>query len=294
MNIGSNSKYPSSALSNFSGHRFVIDDVQCNSMEGFLQSLKFSSILMQQEVCKLVGLGAKFRGKKKKWYKTQTLYWKGVPMTRKSEAYQILLNRAYNAMYEQSDSFKKALHLTKGKLTHSIGKSKQNQTVLTTSEFCGRLMKLRDNGLLSPTVVTKKLSILSKPKYDLMVDFDSTLEFEDVQRFVRSVINGGYKVGVCTTRNKEPKFLGVIDHEYNEDLFKVTDMLKIARGDIYFTEHVDKAIFLKGYDVNILLDDCEHEIKQLIKRCSKITGVLYKKSNNWKNNIKNLIRNEKV
>jgi hypothetical protein len=29
---------------------------------------------MQKEVCKLVGKQAKFKGKKKKWYKTQTLY----------------------------------------------------------------------------------------------------------------------------------------------------------------------------------------------------------------------------
>ena len=44
---------------------------------------------------------------------------------------------------------KKALEATKGcTLTHSIGKNKQNETVLTTSEFCGRLTYLRDKGPL--------------------------------------------------------------------------------------------------------------------------------------------------
>lgn len=41
MDIGSGTGYPSAALSNFAPHSFVIDGVECASMEGFLQSLKF-------------------------------------------------------------------------------------------------------------------------------------------------------------------------------------------------------------------------------------------------------------
>ena len=55
MNIGSGNKYPSNALSNFAPHPFMIDGVECNSMEGFLQGLKFKNPDMQAEVCKLVG-----------------------------------------------------------------------------------------------------------------------------------------------------------------------------------------------------------------------------------------------
>ena len=36
----------------------------------------------------------------------------------------------------------------KATLTHSIGKKKINETVLTEREFCSRLTKLRDNGSL--------------------------------------------------------------------------------------------------------------------------------------------------
>ena len=43
MDIGSKSGYPAGALSNFSPHPFEIDGVKCNSMEGFLQGLKFES-----------------------------------------------------------------------------------------------------------------------------------------------------------------------------------------------------------------------------------------------------------
>ena len=146
MDIRSGAKYPAGALSNFSPHPFIIDDVQCNSMEGFLQSLKFKSIDMQKEVCKLVGKAAKFKGKRKPWYRTQTLYWRGVEYKRSGKEYQSLLDRAYRAMFEQSESFKNALKAA-GKdavFTHSMGKNDESRTILTTSEFCGRLMRLKE------------------------------------------------------------------------------------------------------------------------------------------------------
>lgn len=83
VDISSGCGYPASSLSNFAPHGFEIDGVQCASMEGFLQSLKFSSIEMQEHVCTLVGKSAKFKGKKKRWWPTQTLYWKGVPIHQK-------------------------------------------------------------------------------------------------------------------------------------------------------------------------------------------------------------------
>lgn len=143
MDIGSGNSYPSSALSNFAPHPFVIDGVECASMEGFLQSLKFKNPDMQRHVCTLVGKAAKFKGKDKNWWRDQTLYWQGVEYKRDSEEYQLLLNRAYNALY-QNEGFRRALEASKPAiLTHSIGKNDESRTVLTQSEFCGRLMKLR-------------------------------------------------------------------------------------------------------------------------------------------------------
>lgn len=145
MNITSTGKYPSNKLSNFAGHRFVIDEVECYSMEGFLQSLKFKSVEMQIEVCKLIGRAAKIKGSSKNWKKKQILYWQGKEYQRKSKDYQELLDKAYQAMFDQSEGFKKALKASIGSnLEHSIGKSKQSETVLTKSEFCSRLTKLRD------------------------------------------------------------------------------------------------------------------------------------------------------
>ena len=143
MDIGSGNGYPSAALSNFAPHPFVLDGVEIASMEGFLQSLKFKNIDMQKYVCTLVGKAAKYKGKDKKWWQTQTLYWQDKEYKRDSKEYQLLLNRAYNALY-QNEGFKKALEASKPSiLTHSIGKNDESKTVLTQSEFCRRLMKLR-------------------------------------------------------------------------------------------------------------------------------------------------------
>lgn len=148
MEVGGGLKYPANALSNFAPHPFEIDGVECASMEGFLQSLKFKDVGMQKYVCTLVGKAAKFKGKNKKWWRTQTLYWQGVEYQRQSKAYQSLLDRAYRAMFDCSEGFRKALKAAgNAKLTHSIGRSDNSQTVLTKSEFCGRLMKLKDEVL---------------------------------------------------------------------------------------------------------------------------------------------------
>lgn len=132
MDIGSGHGYPADALSNFAPHPFVLDGIECNSMEGFLQSLKFSNPDMQREVCKLVGRAAKFKGKKKNWYVKQVLYWQGKEIPRDSDEYQMLLDRAYMAMATQNRGFQCALLATQNAaLTHSIGKTKTNETVLT-------------------------------------------------------------------------------------------------------------------------------------------------------------------
>ena len=145
MDIGSGTGWSSAALSNFAPHPFVIDGVECSSMEGFLQSLKYKEPDMQIEVCKLVGKAAKFKGKKKKWWRTQTLYWQGQEFKRDSQEYQDLLDRAFDAL-AQNTGFQKALLATgKVTLTHSIGKSKETETVLTKQEFCSRLTKIRSN-----------------------------------------------------------------------------------------------------------------------------------------------------
>lgn len=99
---------------------------------------------MQVHVCTLVGMTAKMKGKNKTWYKTQTLWWQGQPVKRDSDEYQLMIDEAYRSLYEQNEKARDTLLATKdAKLTHAVGKSKMNETVLTEQEFCSRLMKLR-------------------------------------------------------------------------------------------------------------------------------------------------------
>lgn len=143
MDIGSGKGYPASSLSNFAPHEFTIDGITCQSMEGFLQSLKFQDKEMQKHICTLIGKKAKFKGSRKNWKKTQTLYWQGTPLKRDSKEYQDLLDRAFEEL-SKNTSFKKALLATNNAtLTHSIGKNKISETVLTRIEFISRLTKIR-------------------------------------------------------------------------------------------------------------------------------------------------------
>jgi predicted NAD-dependent protein-ADP-ribosyltransferase YbiA (DUF1768 family) len=144
MDIRSGAGYPASALSNFAPHPFILDGVLCNSMEGFLQSLKFQDLEVQAQVCTLVGLAAKRRGRSRDWQRTQCLWWRGGCYFRDGDAYKILLDRAYQAMCDQNERFRKALLATRSAtLTHSMGGHKKSETILTQSEFVSRLAIMR-------------------------------------------------------------------------------------------------------------------------------------------------------
>ena len=146
LDIGAKHGYPSSALSNFAAHKFTFDDVECNSMEGFLQSLKFDKPHIQAEVCRLVGIGAKNRGRdrNRNWKMANALWWKGTEFPRESDEYQELLDQAYIALARQSPEFRKALLETgTSQLTHTIGRKSSMDTILTQREFCSRLEALR-------------------------------------------------------------------------------------------------------------------------------------------------------
>ena len=143
MDIGSNNSGPAGKLSNFTPRPFVFRGVECNSMEGLLQAFKFKDPEMQKHCCTLVGFKAKKFGSKKNWQTTQTLWWQGEPIKRDSDEYQEMLDEAYEALYTNEKAKKTLLATNDANLTHSIGRSKMNETVLTKQEFCSRLMKIR-------------------------------------------------------------------------------------------------------------------------------------------------------
>lgn len=145
LDIYSKGTYPASDLSNYHAYRFVMDGVTCESMEGFLQSLKAKDIQTQLQICGLVGKAAKKRGEELNVLRTKgdNLYWQGKSIDRFSEDYQLLLDRAYGELFKVN-SFQEALLASKDALLiHSIGYKDPQNTILTEAEFCSRLMRLR-------------------------------------------------------------------------------------------------------------------------------------------------------
>jgi len=104
---------------------------------------------MQKHVFTLVGRAAKFKGKPKKWWKEQVLWWQGNSFERGSQEYQDLLDEAFRALFSQNKKARNALLATReAVLTHRIGKNDSKRTVLTESEFVKRLTKIRGELLM--------------------------------------------------------------------------------------------------------------------------------------------------
>lgn len=143
IDIYSKGEYPANVLSNFYPNSFVFDGVECASMEGFLQSLKYRNIEKQKAVCRMAGKEAKAVGSKKfLWKLTGNLYWNGKRYKRNSDAFDELRFNAYKALL-CNEAFRAALDSTKGKeLKHSIGKHNKRTTILTEEEFIGYLNRL--------------------------------------------------------------------------------------------------------------------------------------------------------
>ena len=144
MDIRSGAPYPAGALSNFAANGFELDGVGCAGMEGFLQGLKFPDPAMQERICAMPSDRANAAGAAHDWHAAQTLYWRGRAIVRDSAAYQELLDRAFDAMAEGNPGFRAALLATgDAVLTHAVGKSDPRATVLTQSEMCDRLHRIR-------------------------------------------------------------------------------------------------------------------------------------------------------
>lgn len=147
------------SLSNFASYHFRVSwknfTLDCNSMEGFLQSLKFDDPSLQRSVAGLVGSSAKKKGKNQDWKSTQQLWWNGSPIERNRVEYQELLDVAYESLSQNESFAKNLLESGSAILTHHIGKDDPHETILTRDEFCSRLMRLRDHLRKMTTVETR-------------------------------------------------------------------------------------------------------------------------------------------
>ena len=148
IDMHSKGEYPSCAISNFAEYEFYVDGVKCKSMEGFLQSLKFKSKTKQKQVCLLSGAEAKNSTRhtfaQLRWRITHNLYWQGRKISRFSDEYQNLLDRAYEELSKNKEFLKALRGIEQSDLVHSIGKEDTRKTVLTKYELISRLTQIRN------------------------------------------------------------------------------------------------------------------------------------------------------
>jgi len=150
IDIGSKSSWPANLLSNFAKSPFTIHGIKCNSMEGFIQALKFKNPEVQIKVCQLVGLEAKKRGYNIKWWERperEQLFWKGIGFKAHGSVHMKLIGHALYCKFgaKNNSNFQAALLATgEAKLVHSIGK--EERTSLRASDFCRLLTQIR-NGI---------------------------------------------------------------------------------------------------------------------------------------------------
>ena len=145
VDIWSKTEYPADVLSNLCSNGFRFDGMVCDSMEGFLQSLKQNDKYKQRQICQMKGKNAK-KMTSTGWQTDQIVWWKGNPIDRQSQDFYNLISAAYLSMFEQNERFRTALMSTRGMvLYHSRGERNPYKTILTEREFCQILTELRDN-----------------------------------------------------------------------------------------------------------------------------------------------------
>lgn len=135
INIDFRSNNPiEKALSNLYKSPFVYEDRLHNSLEGFIQSLKFKNEDEQERVARLHGFDAKKAGHV--IYDKNCLYFKKHVINRMDFTYHFLLEEVYLECFKQNETKLVALYaLANCNVRHSIGKQTPSQTILTEGEF---------------------------------------------------------------------------------------------------------------------------------------------------------------
>lgn len=84
-----------------------------------------------------------YKGHGFSWYEKQEVYYKDKTINRDSREYENLITAAFDALFT-NEEFKQALRESGNcKLTHTVGKTANDKTLLTRKEFIGHLNRLR-------------------------------------------------------------------------------------------------------------------------------------------------------
>lgn len=144
--IISNSKDPRFArLSNLQERHFIFKGVACSSIEGVLQAFKCPDPEKQKEMCLLYGKEAQQSGQIYEWKKDRLMHWQGQQFKRGTPEYNQMVSNLFDAAVNANGStlLTDLLATEHEDLQHSIGKTYQYRTVLTTNDFLFHMYRLR-------------------------------------------------------------------------------------------------------------------------------------------------------
>lgn len=131
-------------LSNLYPYSFTFNEITFASMEAFIGSLRTQTMTEKQKIYSTHGMNSWYMGHKFSWYEKQEVYYKDKVISRHSQEYEDLITAAFNALFT-NDDFKLALRESGDcTLTHTIGKTAKDKTLLTRKEFIGHLNRLRN------------------------------------------------------------------------------------------------------------------------------------------------------
>jgi len=131
-------------LSNLFPYQFTFDGITYASMEAFFGSLRTPSLTEKQKLYSTFGMESWYIGHKFSWYEKQEVYYQNRAISRHSKEFDDLIATAYDALF-LNEEFKQALKESGDcKLTHTIGKTAKDKTLLTRKEFIEHLNRLRD------------------------------------------------------------------------------------------------------------------------------------------------------
>ena len=130
-------------LSNLYPYQFEFDGIVYDSLEAFFGSLRTPDFIEKQKLYSTFGIDSWYKGHRFSWYEKQEVYYKDKTINRHSTEYDDLITAAFDALFT-NEEFKQALRESGNcKLTHTIGKTAKDKTLLTRKEFIGHLNRLR-------------------------------------------------------------------------------------------------------------------------------------------------------
>lgn len=146
VNMFRESPWPGNILSNFADTPFVLDGVHCACSESFIQLLKISDALLQEDFCALQGEEAWKKGSKltEAVFTSGNVWWRGSAISLYSDEHFKLVKKGLSAKFSQSGKAREALLATsQAVLTHDYGLCPGKKQSLPVDIFCQIVTEIR-------------------------------------------------------------------------------------------------------------------------------------------------------